>query len=264
MLHRKAFTLVELLVVVAIIAILMAVLLPSLSQAREQAKKAACLSNMRQVGMELATYAASFDDRIPIGYTWSDKKQSGLLWEANGSGSGSPFKYGAFTTMGWLYQANFMKSPKIYYCPSETALNMSFNSRPGSDWPNYNRWPPGNWGKPDYPSWSNQTCRMAFYTRPIASWSTFVSSTGTPGKAKLPKLSTLHNIALLAEVMSSATMQRRHKTGMNAVYSDGSGQFIPSSAFMVNLVTGQSSQNAILDTSGSSPKGLWIDLDMKR
>ena len=47
---RKAFTLVELLVVIAVIALLVAVLLPALGQAREAARDAICRSNMRQVG----------------------------------------------------------------------------------------------------------------------------------------------------------------------------------------------------------------------
>ena len=60
-LSRKAFTLIELLVVVAIIALLISILLPSLQGAREQAKKALCLSNMKQVGLGSHSYAVEDD-----------------------------------------------------------------------------------------------------------------------------------------------------------------------------------------------------------
>lgn len=62
---RRGFTLIELLVVVAIIVVLISVLLPSLSRAREQAKGTACLSNLRQLGIMFATYAAENDDKTP-------------------------------------------------------------------------------------------------------------------------------------------------------------------------------------------------------
>jgi len=61
---RRAFTLIELLVVIAIIAILAAILFPVFTQAKTAAKKAACLTQQRQVGIGLMQYIADNDDRI--------------------------------------------------------------------------------------------------------------------------------------------------------------------------------------------------------
>ena len=55
--RRRGFTLIEVLVVVAIIALLLAVLMPSLAGAREQARAVACMSNMRQLGIAWMMYA---------------------------------------------------------------------------------------------------------------------------------------------------------------------------------------------------------------
>jgi len=63
----KGFTLIELLVVIAIIAILMAVLMPALNRAREQGKRAACLSNLKQLQLAWITYADDNDDKVVNG-----------------------------------------------------------------------------------------------------------------------------------------------------------------------------------------------------
>jgi prepilin-type N-terminal cleavage/methylation domain-containing protein/prepilin-type processing-associated H-X9-DG protein len=69
--HRgRGFTLIELLVVIAIIAILAAILFPVFAQARDKARQAACLSNVKQIGMGLMMYLQDYDENYPANYTY--------------------------------------------------------------------------------------------------------------------------------------------------------------------------------------------------
>jgi len=96
-LHPHGFTVVELLVVIGIIALLISLLLPALNKARESAKTIQCLSNLRQLGMVIRSYANSNHDYIvpaavytSPGYanTWYQQlNAAGLLYIYEGAGN---------------------------------------------------------------------------------------------------------------------------------------------------------------------------------
>ena len=69
--RQKAFTLIELLVVIAIIAILLAILMPALNRVKEQGKRAACLSNLKQLQLTWGMYADENDDKIVNGEAYN-------------------------------------------------------------------------------------------------------------------------------------------------------------------------------------------------
>lgn len=106
--RRRAFTLIELLVVIAIIALLAAILFPVFGRVRENARKTACASNMKQVGMGLVQYQQDYDEKMPFCVVYYNVSLSG------GSQTGTTWKNLIFP---------YVKSTQVYVCPSNNSTN---------------------------------------------------------------------------------------------------------------------------------------------
>ena len=91
---RSAFTLIELLVVIAIIAILAAILFPVFARARENARRASCTSNLKQIGLGVIQYQQDYDETMPR------------------------IDYGEGTKWMDITQP-YLKSAQVFSCPSE-------------------------------------------------------------------------------------------------------------------------------------------------
>jgi prepilin-type N-terminal cleavage/methylation domain-containing protein len=106
----RGFTLIELLVVIAIIAILAAILFPVFAQARDKARSAACLSNLKQVGLALSMYTQDYDEILPFAYNfWGPGVYSvgGITYNTT-NGLAPPM----------IYLAPYVKNFGVFFCPS--------------------------------------------------------------------------------------------------------------------------------------------------
>src|SRR3954471_23718546 len=112
---KKGFTLVELLVVIAIIALLIAILIPALGRARENARAAACQSNLRQLAQGFLIFAHDNRDQLPGNYWDRDNPVSAhTCWLLRDSSTGN-YLDGPQKGTIFPYRARKME---VYRCPS--------------------------------------------------------------------------------------------------------------------------------------------------
>ncbi len=110
---HRAFTLIELLVVIAIISILAAILFPVFSKVRENARRASCQSNLKQIGLACAQYTQDFDESImPVEVSAGTSGDYVTWWGTEDS----TYHYHMDAGHGLLQP--FMKSAQVQSCPS--------------------------------------------------------------------------------------------------------------------------------------------------
>jgi len=223
--RRRGFTLIELLVVIAIIAILAAILFPVFSRAREQARKTACLSNMKQIGQALMMYVQDWDETFPYCTSCS----------APGVGTATDLPQGKLHP--------YIKNVDVWDCPSEAIVDR---------WPDLSRfgdlagWSFQPWRFPldfvgHYISigynellmpnlgcgWTGRPIRMSELVEP-ADTAAFIDSyfQSSCGGKRAVFANALGSETYADSQHRSVSKSTRHSEGDNVVYADGHAKWL--------------------------------------
>ena len=221
---KKAFTLIELLVVIAIIAILAAILFPVFARARENARRASCMSNLKQIGLGTMMYVQDYDEMYPP--------------RATKSGSPPPSGFYTGSTSApytWYWPAlmyPYTKSAQVFYCPSSPVGSTRLRD--------------GNYGANDeiitsttdpvslasIPAASNTYMLMdaggywisSTYARKAGDWQVYLPGAGSHG-GDCSAMTSSSGAAAIAECKADG----RHFDGVNVTFADGHVKWLKTS-----------------------------------
>lgn len=112
------FTIIDVLVSIAVIAVLISILMPSLSLVRETTRRLVCSSNIRQHGMGLAMYAEDYEGVLPPTAFPADDAHRLTKVRFAASAGFNIHTSQPWDGLGWLYAMGYLEAPGVYYCPS--------------------------------------------------------------------------------------------------------------------------------------------------
>ncbi len=157
--ERRGFTLIELLVVIAIIAVLISLLLPAVQSAREAARRAQCVNNLKQIGLAMHNYHSSVD-KFPQGMSqsltgtgcnyagWGEwSAQAEMLSYLEQAPIYSAINWSFGMQYGYGAAANLTASTRLinaFLCPSDS--QAGFGGAPSSSETQYAGWGNAGWG----------------------------------------------------------------------------------------------------------------------
>ena len=202
--RRPAFTLIELLVVIAVVAMLIAVLAPAMHSVREQARKVRCGTNLKGIGLGLASFANANDDALPkpCYSTGSSPIQAYVCYDI--AKPESPQQFAQLLAEGYIGP-----SPRILYCPSFSDEYDEYTAD-------------GPWG----------TCYRDNYIRAsyhYAPQSRDRDPLGLPMISSKPRLSDLEQTTSIAtdkiDTWDTIAHQSSQTRGINALFVDGAVRF---------------------------------------
>jgi prepilin-type N-terminal cleavage/methylation domain-containing protein/prepilin-type processing-associated H-X9-DG protein len=228
--YKRGFTLIELLVVIAIIAILAAILFPVFARARENARRASCMSNLKQINLGWLQYTQDYDEKLPH-YNHSSI---------------------AGSQGGWAFVLQpYIKSAQVLQCPSEATGPTDIG---GSGYTDYNinlflSWIGANGAYGDVNS-------LAALTQPALTVNIF-DYTSTAGTSWFTGVKGANCSSGCTPGFATLYLEpgMRHLDGQNYAFTDGHVKWYKSTK--IDSTTAQSSSvyNAVTpgSTSGSNP-----------
>lgn len=227
--RKTGFTLIELLVVIAIISLLAAILFPVFAQARERARAASCLSNLKQIGIGMMMYVQDYDEKYFARTHYPGNTYAGQT--ATNTYSWQPPNDTANDDK-WILRP-YIKNRQVFYCPSYSKADNPDTPQPPIGYA-YNL-------VAGYPnSWADVPLLSLSIVQEPSRMVAFVDSTWT--RDAYPSTTSTFHVNYCRQLTGASynvcnadkRFYGRHQDGVNVLYMDGHAKWAKVSALYNN------------------------------